>query len=68
MKYYWVDLPVPVATQGCSPRYEPLEWAKANCASYIYMSNDAMEIRGEFHYRFYFTNNQDRVWFALRWS
>ena len=62
----WVDLPVPVAFAGCENRYEPLEWAKQHCPSYI--TNDAVQKEGEYHYRFYFGDERDAVSFALRWS
>ena len=62
----WVDIPVPVAFSGCKNTFEPLEWAKKNCPSYI--TNDAVQIRGEYHYRFYFAKQQDQLAFALRWA
>jgi hypothetical protein len=62
----WVDLPVPVAFAGCENRFEPLEWAKQHCPSYI--TNDAVIEQGVYYYRFYFGRERDRMWFALRWS
>jgi hypothetical protein len=62
----WVDLPVPVAFAGCENRYEPLEWAKRHCASYI--TNDAVQKSGDYYYRFYFGQEQDRMMFLLRWA
>ena len=62
----WVDLPVPVAFAGPKNRYEPLEWAKQHCPSYI--TNNAVQKHGEYYYRFYFGRERDRMWFALRWS
>lgn len=64
MKNY-VDLPVPQTWTFTSLDFEPLEWAKKNCASYI--TNDAVQRGGEYYYRFYFGNDKDRVLFALRW-
>ena len=61
----WVDLPVPAALPDLYSRFEALEWAKKNCVSYI--TNDAVQVRGEYHYRFYFGKEQDRVAFILRW-
>jgi hypothetical protein len=65
----WVDLLVPPAQQGASPKYEPLVWAKANCATYI--TNDAVQKNGEYYYRFYFGDSEqgerDRLLFILRW-
>lgn len=61
----FVDLLVPVATPGFSNRYEPLNWAKKNCPSYI--TNDAVQKNGEYYYRFYFGKEQDQIIFALRW-
>ena len=66
----YVDLLIPPARQGCKAEYEPLEWVKKNCPTYI--TNDAVQKNGEYYYRFYFqANNQgdkDRIWFALRWA
>ena len=62
----WVDLKVPVASPGCKNYFEPLEWAKKHCPSYI--TNDAVQKQGEYYYRFYFSNERDRMWFVLRWS
>ena len=60
----WVDLPVPDRIR--TPQiYEPLEWAKKNCPSYI--TNDAVQKQGEYYYRFFFGNEQDQIIFALRW-
>ena len=61
----YIDVPVPVAFPGPFSRFEPLQWAKANCPSYI--TNDAVQIKGEYHYRFYFGDEQDCVAFILRW-
>jgi len=65
----WVDLLVPPAQRGPSPRYEPLEWAKAHCPTYI--TNDAVQKNGEYYYRFYFglseQGERDRIMFSLRW-
>jgi len=66
----WIDLLVPPVRQGPHRRYEPLEWVKANCATYI--TNDAVQKGGEYYYRFYFhatpEGDRDRTIFALRWS
>jgi hypothetical protein len=62
----YVDIPVPIAFPGCKNIFEPLEWAKKYCPSYI--SNNAVQIRGEYHYRFYFAKQQDQLAFALRWA
>lgn len=66
----WVDILVPEAQPGSTARYEPLEWAKANCPTYI--TNDAVLRDGGYHCRFYFGNNwqgeQDRIMFAMKWS
>ena len=62
----YVDLLVLPAQQGPHRLYEPLEWAKKNCSSYI--TNDAVQVRGQYYYRFFFGNEKDRIWFALRWS
>jgi len=61
----YVDLKVPPVMKGPSPSYEPLTWAKKNCPSYI--TNDAVQKSGVYYYRFYFGNEKDRAWFALRW-
>lgn len=62
----WVDLPVPAASPGVESLYEPLEWAKRHCPSYI--TNDAVQKQGEYHYRFYFGDERDRLMFVLRWA
>ena len=61
----FVDLLVPVAYAGCQNVYEPLEWAKKHCPSYI--TNDAVQKNGEYYYRFYFSKEPDQIIFALRW-
>lgn len=65
MKNY-CDLLVPVASEGCKNVYEPLEWAKKNCSSYI--TNDAVQKNGDYYYRFYFSKERDLIMFSLRWS
>lgn len=65
MNNNYIDLPVPVATPGCKNRYEPLEWAKMNCPSYI--TNDAVQKNGDYYYRFYFSNEKDILIFSLKW-
>ena len=53
-----------------SPFWEPLSWAKKNCPSYItndmhcdgYNTYDATKID------YFFSNEQDALMFALRWS
>jgi len=66
----WVDLLVPPVQPGPHPRYEPLEWVKAHCATYI--TNDAVQKGGEYYYRFYFHStpegDRDRTVFALKWA
>ena len=59
----WVDLPVP---HDFSRADEYLAWAKRHCPSYI--TNDAVQKEGEYHYRFYFGDERDQIAFALRWS
>jgi len=59
----WVDLPVPVEW---GPFHNPLSWAKTHCPSYI--TNDAVQRDGDYYYRFYFGQEQDRVMFLLKWS
>jgi hypothetical protein len=62
----YVDLLIPPARQGCKAEYEPLEWVKKNCPTYI--THDAVQVHGQYYYRFFFGNEKDRVWFALRWA
>jgi hypothetical protein len=66
----WVELPVPPARQDWPPRYEPLDWVKKNCPTYI--TNDAVQKNGKYYYRFYFGDSEqgerDRIMFAMRWS
>ena len=47
------------------PLWYALEWAIKNCPSYI--TNDAVIYQGVYYYRFYFSRERDRMWFALRW-
>ena len=62
----WIDLPMPVEDTWPKPaRFEPLRWAKKNCPSYI--TNDGVQINGQYHYRFYFGQEQDQLAFALKW-
>lgn len=61
----YVDIPVGRAKQSSRSSYPPLEWVKKNCPSYI--TNDAVQVNGQYHYRFYFGQERDQVAFALRW-
>ena len=65
MKNNYCDLLVPVAFPGCKNVYEPLEWAKKFCPSYI--TNDAVQKNGDYYYRFYFGNQRDLIAFTLKW-
>jgi hypothetical protein len=52
------------------PVWEPLEWAKKYCPSYI--TND-MHQDGYYTYDntkidYFFGNEKDAMWFVLRWS
>ena len=63
----YVDIPVPVVSLADhTAGFEPLQWAKKNCPSYI--TNYAVQKQGEYYYRFYFGREQDQIMFALRWS
>lgn len=63
----YVDLLVqPWDSRGPHQTYEPLEWAKKNCPSYI--TNDAVQKQGVYYYRYYFGNQRDQIMFTLRWS
>lgn len=62
----YIDIPVPSAMSGIEYGYEPHIWAKQNCPSYI--TNDAVQRNGMYYYRFYFGNEKDQIWFAMRWS
>lgn len=62
----YVDIPLPKAQAWPTPAgFEPLRWAKKNCPSYI--TNDGVQINGQYHYRFYFGQEQDQLAFALKW-
>lgn len=61
----WVDLLVPPVRRGPSGRIEPLTWAKANCPSYITV--DAVRKSDGYYYRFYFGEEQDIIFFKLKW-
>ena len=63
MNNNYVDLKAPETYQA---GYEPLEWAKKNCPSYI--TNDAVQKNGDYYYRFYFGREQDLLIFSLKWS
>lgn len=63
MTSYHFDMPAPILY---APEYEPLEWAKKHCASYI--TNDAVQKNGIYYYRFYFYDEKDYMWFALKWA
>ena len=65
MKNNFVDLLVPIATPGCKNSFEPLDWAKEKCPSYI--TNDAVQKNGDYYYRFYFSQERDLTAFILRW-
>ena len=43
-----------------------LDWAKANCPSYI--TNDYLRRDDGDFYRLYFGQEKDFVWFQLRWA
>jgi hypothetical protein len=43
-----------------------LDWAKANCPSFI--TNDYLRMGDGDFYRLYFGQEQDFAWFQLRWS
>lgn len=62
----YVDLLVPLARRGPSKKYEPLQWAKDYCPSYI--TNDTVMKGGRYYYRFFFGSEKDCTLFALRWS
>lgn len=59
----YVDLPAPILYVA---EYEPLEWAKKNCKSYI--TNNAVQKEGKYYYRFFFSDEKDIAWFRLMWS
>lgn len=47
--------------------YLALDWAKENCKSYI--TNMAVKKENDcYYYRFYFSDEKDRLLFMLRWS
>jgi ferredoxin-thioredoxin reductase catalytic subunit len=61
----YVDIPDSGSYSLDSIPQQALSWAEKNCPSYI--TNDAVQKHGEYYYRFYFSREQDRMWFALRW-
>jgi hypothetical protein len=63
MSEKYVDLWAPEVYNSV---YAPLGWAKRNCPSYI--TNHAVQKNGDYYYRFYFGDEQDQLWFLLRWS
>ena len=57
------------------PAWRAVEWAKQHCPSYI--TNEAVppeprrslsDSSNEYYIKYYFGNERDAVWFALRWS
>jgi hypothetical protein len=69
----WVDIPAPpaeAAKPGSKTGFQPLQWARQYCPTYI--TNDAVQKQGQYYYRFYFqptpAGDQDRIMFALRWT
>lgn len=66
MTQNYVDIPVPVAQPSIRYGFEPLQWAKKNCPSYI--TNDAVQKQGVYYYRFYFSQERDQIMFALKWA
>jgi hypothetical protein len=66
----YVDLLVPPVYPGPYHQYEPLQWVKDNCPTYI--TNDAVQKDGRYYYRFYFqttpAGDRDRIVFTLRWA
>lgn len=59
----FVDLRAPITYVA---EYEPLDWAKKYCKSYI--TNDAVQKQGDYYYRFFFADERDIVLFKLRWE
>ncbi len=52
-----------------SPFREPLDWAKKHCSSYI--SNDIHKYGNSYdssRIDYFFSDEKDAMWFALRWS
>lgn len=61
-----------IVTLPRDPIWEPLEWAKKHCPSYItntartrFIDNDENEIYYDIDY--HFGNEKDAIKFALRW-
>lgn len=61
----WVDIPMYWPSNVDEKAYEALKWAKQHCPSYI--TNDAVQINGRYHYRFFFAQERDQMAFALKW-
>lgn len=59
----YVDLPAP---KDFFWTYQPLNWAKEHCKSYL--TTDAVQKEGNYYYRFFFSDEKDIAWFKLRWS
>ena len=60
-----------VVTLKYDPVWEPLEWAKANCKSYItndVNSKSTYKHINNTHIDYYFADERDAVLFKLRWS
>ena len=63
MSEKFVDL---LAPKVWNAHYEPLTWAKKHCPSYI--TNDAVQKKGGYYYRYFFGDERDQILFMLRWS
>lgn len=58
-----------VITLPYDPTWKALEWAKKNCPSYItnhvHVDSDA-KVNPEY-INYYFVEQKDAIWFAIRW-
>jgi hypothetical protein len=48
--------------------WHPLAWAKANCPSYISCTGFLKEKTEEGFIEYYFSDEKDMTWFALKWA
>lgn len=62
----FADILVPAAMPSEKSGFEPLEWAKQNCPSYITV--DAILKNDRYYYRFFFGKEKDLLMFILKWS
>lgn len=63
-----------IVTLPYDPVWEPLEWAKKHCPSYItnsvheFVNSEGVFIGDVDHIDYFFSNEKDALMFRLRWA